>query len=205
PFHEHLPGLSNVNYIWFDGGTFSLLRLPALWRASLYADAEESVGEATQPAAVEAKLQRIVPRDEPYPVGEIRPYRIHQRILNDYRVGRVLFAGDAAHLNSPSGGMGMNGGIHDAVCAVATLVPVWRGDAPLEALDRYTRQRRPIARDQILKQSHANRSRMQQRDALTRRAELERLRRIADDPVLCRNHLLTTSMIEGLRRAEEIA
>ena len=114
PFHEHIEGLSNVNYCWAAEGTFSLLRLPRLWRCSLYADPDESIEDATRPETVAAKLQRIVPSAEEHGVQEIRPYRIHQRIVERYDHGRVLLAGDAAHLNSPSGGMGMNGGIHDA-------------------------------------------------------------------------------------------
>jgi len=146
PFEQHLPGLSNVNYIWHEHGTFSLLRLPDIWRCSLYPDADESDDDALTPNSVERKLQRIVPRATEYDVRDIRPYRIHQRIVNDYRVGRVLLAGDAAHLNSPSGGMGMNGGIHDAFSLTALLPDVYTGRAPIESLDRYTRQRRATAR-----------------------------------------------------------
>jgi 3-(3-hydroxy-phenyl)propionate hydroxylase len=39
---------------------------------------------------------------------------VHQRVAKQFRVGRVFLAGDAAHINNPLGGMGMNGGIHDA-------------------------------------------------------------------------------------------
>ncbi len=204
PFENHLPGLSNVNYIWHGGGTFSLLRLPDVWRVSLYPDAGESEEEALELVSLQRKLQRIVPRDEPHVVEECRPYRIHQRIVGDYRVGRVLLVGDAAHLNSPSGGMGMNGGIHDAFNLAEKLPPVWRGDAELESLDLYTRQRRPIAREQILKQAHANRTRMQERDPEKRRAELERLQAIADDRQKSREYLLRSSMITGLREAKAL-
>ena len=204
PFHEHIDGLSNVNYIWFEGGTFSLLRLPGLWRCSLYAGKDQSIEEALGPENIEARLQTIVAKNTPYEVGEIRPYRIHQRILEDYRVGRILFAGDAAHLNSPSGGMGMNGGIHDAWSLSEKLAPVWKGEAAIESLDQYTRQRQPIAHEQILIQAHKNRSRMQERDPGKRQAELARLQAIATDPVRAREHLLKSSMIEGLRRARDI-
>jgi 3-(3-hydroxy-phenyl)propionate hydroxylase len=202
PFEAHLPGLSNVNYVWHAGGTFSLLRLPDIWRVSLYPDEGETDEQALAPASLESKLQRIVPRNEPYAISEARPYRIHQRIVGDYRVGRILLAGDAAHLNSPSGGMGMNGGIHDAFNLVAYLPSVWRGDEAFDALDRYTRQRRPVAREQILEQAHANRTRMQERDPERRRAELRRLQAIADDPKQAREYLLRSSMITGLRQAE---
>lgn len=203
PFHDHIEGLSNVNYCWSRQGTFSLLRLPGLWRCSLYADAGETVEQALEPAAIETKLQRIVPRAEPYAVDEIRPYRIHQRIVADYRRGRVLLAGDAAHLNSPSGGMGMNGGIHDAVNLTAKLAAVL-GGADDRLLDLYTRQRQPVAKEQILAQAHRNRTRMQERDPEKRRAELARLQAVAADPAQARAHLLKSSMIEGLRHAETI-
>ncbi|NVE95001.1 FAD-dependent oxidoreductase [Altererythrobacter lutimaris] len=201
PFHEHLEGLSNVNYCWSEHGTFSLLRLPDVWRCSLYSDADESLGDALDPQSIETKLQRIFPRDDPYPVTEIRPYRIHQRIVEHYRKGRIALAGDAAHLNSPSGGMGMNGGIHDAFALADTLAEILRG-ADETLLDRYSQRRKAVAEEQILKQAHRNRTRMQERDDAKRREELTRLQAIADNPEKAREHLLATSMIAGLRQAE---
>ncbi|OCC23775.1 monooxygenase [Croceicoccus estronivorus] len=204
PFEEHLPGLSNVNYVWKEGGTFSLLRLPDLWRCSLYPDGDETIEDATQPASIARKLQEIAPSNEPHVVEEIRPYRIHMRIVDNYRKGRIVLAGDAAHLNSPSGGMGMNGGIHDAFELVATLAEILDG-APIELLDRYTRRRRRIAEQEILTQADRNRARMQERAPERRREMLTELQRIADDPAKMREHLLRTSMITGLRQAGEIA
>lgn len=200
PFHEHLAGLSNVNYVWTREGTFSLLRLPSLWRCSVYPEAGESIEDAVQPVSIERKLQRIVPTGTPYEVLEIRPYRVHKRIVSDYRVGRVVLAGDAAHINSPSGGMGMNGGIHDAFNLTEKIKEI-RDGAGLERLDRYTRQRRPIAAEEILVQADRNRARMQERDPALRQKMLEDLQRTASDPALARAYLLRSSMIEGLRRA----
>jgi len=202
-FAAHLDGLSGVNYCWAPSGTFSLLRLPGEWRVSLYPDDGESVEAALEPAAIERKLQRIVARPAPYQVLQTRPYRIHQRVVDRYRVGRVLLAGDAAHLNSPSGGMGMNGGIHDAFNLAEKLVRVLRGEDP-GLLDLYERQRRPVALEQILAQSGRNRARMQERDPQKRLAALRELQAIAADPERALKHLLRTSMIEGLRQAAAI-
>ena len=202
PFHEHLPDLSNVNYVWKDGGTFSLLRLPHLWRCSLYPDHDETIEDALEPSSVARKLEEIAPSLAPHEVDEIRPYRIHMRIVDRYRVGRVLLAGDAAHVNSPSGGMGMNGGIHDSFELVATLADVLNG-APQEHLDRYTRRRRPVAEQEILVQADRNRARMQERDPERRRALMTELQQIAGNLAKAREHLLRTSMIAGLRRAAE--
>lgn len=204
PFHDHLEGLSNVNYCWAAQGTFSLLRLPALWRCSLYADADESIEAAAAPAAIAAKLQRIVPHEGGHMIQEIRPYRIHQRIVERYDHGRVMLAGDAAHLNSPSGGMGMNGGIHDGWALAETIEHVLAGGSP-DLFSRYSRRRKAIAQEQILAQAHRNRTRMQERDPARRRAELSALQTLAADPVRCRDHLLNTSMIAGLRQAAAMA
>lgn len=204
PFQENLPDLSNVNYVWKPGGTYSLLRLPDLWRCSLYPDAGESIDQGLDPDSIERKLQAIVPRAERYDVGEIRAYRIHMRLIDDYRSGLVLLAGDAAHVNSPSGGMGMNGGIHDAFELVDTLAEVYAGADPA-LLDRYTRRRRPIAEAEILTQADRNRARMQEQDETKRRASLADLQNIAENPAHARDHLLKSSMISGLRRAAAIA
>jgi 3-(3-hydroxy-phenyl)propionate hydroxylase len=204
PFHEQLEGLSNVTYCWKPDGTFSLLRLPGVWRTSLYARDGQSVEEALTDEGLRSLLHDIVP-DRAIEVLERRPYRIHRRLAAKYREGRALLAGDAAHLNSPSGGMGMNGGIHDAFNLAEKLSAVLCDGADDALLDCYERQRRPVAEEEIIQQAHRNRSRMQERDPARRRELLTDLQRTADDPVKLRTYLLKTSMIEGLRRAAATA
>ena len=207
PFHDHLPGLSHINYCWKEGGTFSLLRLPALWRVSLYPDEGESMEAALDDASIERKLQQICLNPAGYRLLAKRNYRIHQRVVARYRVGRVLLAGDAAHINSPSGGMGMNGGVHDAFNLADKLAASLASGnaAPDEApLDHYERQRRPVALEHVLAQSGRNRARMQERDPARRRAALVELQAIAGDPERALTHLLNTSMITGLKQAEAI-
>lgn len=202
-FEDHLPGLSGINYIWAPKSTFSLLHLPKIWRCSLYQEPDETVEEAIRPEAIERKLQEILPQDQPYVVDEIRPYRLHMRIVDDYRKGRVVLVGDSAHLNSPSGGMGMNGGLHDAYFLTEALHNIFRGGS-LELLDQYTRKRQPVARDQILVQADANRKRMQERDPERRRTIFEDLCRTAGDHQKCYEFLLKSSMIAGWRQSVEV-
>jgi 3-(3-hydroxy-phenyl)propionate hydroxylase len=76
--------------------------------------------------------------------------------------------------------------------------------APEDLLDAYERKRRPIARDDIVAQADKNRARMNATDPEARRAHLDELKRIADDPELSRAFLLRSSMIEGLRRGEAL-
>jgi 3-(3-hydroxy-phenyl)propionate hydroxylase len=207
PFEERLPGLSPVNYIWTRDSNFALLRLADRWRISLYQIPDEDpAGDRypmDDPARIEEKLQRLVPKMGAYDLLEHRSYRIHQRIVPAYRSGSVLFAGDAAHVNSPTGGMGMNCGMHDAFNLAEKLARVIGGDDDA-LLDLYDRQRRPIAADEILKQADRNRNRMRNPDTGFRRDELKRLQVIAADAALARNYLLDTSMITGLRRSAAI-
>jgi 2-polyprenyl-6-methoxyphenol hydroxylase-like FAD-dependent oxidoreductase len=204
PFEAHLEGLSNVSYCWKAGGNFSLLKVPGRWRVSIYPREDMPVEAQLAPAAIEAALQEIVPRTQAYEVMEVRPYRVHQRIVDRYRVGRVFLAGDAAHLNSPAGGMGMNGGVHDAFNLGAKLAAVINGRADGALLDLYDRQRRPVAREQILAQADRNRARMREKDDARRRAMLADMQAIAADRARLKAHLLRTSMIEGLRQAAQV-
>ena len=203
PFHDYIDGLSNVSYCWSEGGNFALLRLRDFWRCSLYYDPDLSFEEATSDDRIQSQLYEIISKPDPYEIIDVRPYRVYQRIVDTYRVGRVLLAGDAAHINSPSGGMGMNGGIHDAFSLVEKLSIVWRGgDDAL--LDKYTRQRRPVAELAILQQADRNRKRMTQKDPGERARALADLQGITADPIKARDYLLKSSMIAGLRMAASI-
>jgi 2-polyprenyl-6-methoxyphenol hydroxylase-like FAD-dependent oxidoreductase len=204
PFETVLEGLSGVNYIWKDGGTFSLLHLPALWRCAFYPELGQSPDAAVTDEAIQRQVDEISLEIGAIEIIEKRAYRVHQRIANTYRVGRLLIAGDAAHLNSPKGGMGMNGGIHDAFGLTGKMTAVLNGGAPA-LLDSYERQRRPIALEDIIAQADVNRARMNETDAAARRIALESLQAIAADPARARAFLLRSSMIEGLRKAEKLA
>jgi 2-polyprenyl-6-methoxyphenol hydroxylase-like FAD-dependent oxidoreductase len=72
-------------------------------------------------------------------------FRLHHRLADCYRAGRILLAGDAAHTHSPAGGQGMNTGIQDAVALGRRLVAVLTGQAPEDHLNDYERVRRPVA------------------------------------------------------------
>lgn len=205
PFEDHLEGLSNVTYCWREGaGNFSLLRVPGRWRVSIYPREDVEIAAQMTAEAMDAAMQAIVPRDVAYEVMESRPYRVHMRMAETYRGGRVALAGDAAHINSPAGGMGLNGGIHDAFELADALGAMLHAGAGEERLDLYDRRRRPIARDEILAQSDRNRSRMRERDPARRRALLADLQAITADPARLKAHLLRTSMIDGLRRAAAV-
>jgi 2-polyprenyl-6-methoxyphenol hydroxylase-like FAD-dependent oxidoreductase len=204
PFEDHFEGLSAVNYVWTDEGSFSLLRVRGKWRSGIRPLPGQPPEEALTDAALQAHFKAIVPRDESYEIVARGMYRVHQRVTERFAQGRIALAGDAAHLNSPNGGMGMNCGIHDAVNLAGKLRDIWRG-APLALLDLYDRQRRPVAVRYVNEQADRNHRRMQVRDPEERRAILAEMQATAADPVRAKAFLMRTSMIAGVREAAQVA
>ena len=204
PFEDHLKELSGVNYIWKPGGTYSLLRLPDLWRISLHPTKGQTPEMALEDSAIRVQTREFIPQAGDIEIVEKRIYRVHRRVATHYRRNRMFIAGDAAHLNSPKGGMGMNGGIHDAWCLADLLMEVANGGDP-DRLDKYEARRRPIACDDIVAQADKNRARMSVKNEAKRHEYLKSLQEIAANPIKSREFLLRSSMIEGLRRSEMIA
>ena len=89
-------------------------------------------------------------------------YFVHQRVAETFNKERVLLAGDAAHVNNPIGGLGMNGGIHDAVNLADKLVRVIQKGEPQSLFDLYTRQRRKAQMDGVQAQTIANKKMMEE-------------------------------------------
>ncbi|KAK1764510.1 FAD/NAD(P)-binding domain-containing protein [Phialemonium atrogriseum] len=90
------------------------------------------------------RLKRILPGPDPYEIVQCSQYRVHQRQVQQYKVGRVVLAGDAAHLNNPIGGFGLTTGMTDAGCISDALILVIRGEAPEEFLQKACDVRREI-------------------------------------------------------------
>ena len=192
------------NYILDPVEWANLFRWTDLWRVVLPADVDADPDALLDDAVIEAGLQRFHPTGVPYEVVSKSLYTVHQRVAGTFRVGRALLAGDAAHVNSPIGAMGMNSGIHDAVNLAAKLSSVLRGDTTGEALDRYVRQRRHAAVAHVQAITIRNKKLMAEADPEVRRRNRDELRRAADDPVLAREFLLRASLISSVREAAEI-
>ena len=204
PFHDHVERLTNIAYISDPDEWFVLLRTASLWRVLLPTDPDEPEEVMLSDARIEERMQQVLPAAAPYEIRHRTAYRVHERVADRYLAGRVLLAGDAAHVNNPLGGMGMNGGIHDALNLAEKLAQVWRGaDAAL--LGRYERQRQKVAREVVQQQALRNRALLNQKDPATRQAFLDDLRATAEDPARHRAHLLRSSMIQSLRDLEAVA
>lgn len=204
PFEDHIEGMSLVTSCYVGDSHIAFLRLPGFWRLALYPDESLPIAEQLAPAAVDATLQAVVRTGAPYPLTAIWPYRVQQRIVPAYRVGRAVLVGDAAHVNSPAGGMGLNAGIHDAFELSRALIDILRRGSELARLDVYDRRRRPIVAEHIIGQAARNRARMNVKDPQGRREEITKLQAIAANPQQHRDFVLRASMIEGLRRAASV-
>lgn len=204
-FHQVIPDLVSVNYVADPVRWHFLLRIPDLWRVMFPVAADVADEVATTSEYAQSLLANVVPGLGNYEIAHSTLYRVHQRVAKTYRKGRVFLAGDAAHINNPLGGMGMNGGIHDALNLSGRLGQVWRGAAPEQELDRYDLQRRQVTVEHIQSQTIQNKKDMEAQSGEQRAAFRERMQRIAESPALTREYLTQVSMIKSLRRAEEIA
>ncbi len=177
---------------------------PGLWRMAFPVPVDEPDAETLAPAAVEQRMQYFHPAPERYDVRYRSIYKVHQRVAKEFRRGRVLLAGDAAHLNNPLGAFGLNGGIHDAINLAQKLGKVWRGEGDAALLDLYVRQRRTVNIEHVQEGSIRNLQILAERDPAARGKHFDQLRRTAARADSAKEYLLRSSMIASVRRAATI-
>ncbi len=200
---EHIEDLCYVNYISDPEEWLVLLRTIDLWRALFPVGVEETDTEALSPESAQRRLQGVVARSEPYEVAHRTIYKVHQRVADRFVVGRVVLMGDAAHINNPLGGMGMNGGIHDAVLLGASLASVLRGETPSEQLEGHAELRRTIALDYVRRHTHHNAQSLAASDGDTRRRALEQMTARAAHPEPARAYMLQAGMFDAVAPMRE--
>jgi len=207
PAERHFDNLAYVSYIADEKEWCVLLRVPTLWRVLVPARAED----------LDADLRSDEKRNQVFGglFGDAgreaetyhrTVYRVHQRVAQTFRRGRILLAGDAAHLNNPLGGLGMNSGIHDAINLADKLEQILLKGGDADALlDRYDRQRRTVMHDFVQKQTISNKQAMEAGNA---EAQLRSQKRMADvlaNDDMRRDYLLQQSMYKSLQQERAIA
>jgi len=200
PLEQKFERLSPVNYIADPEEWLVLLRTPTLWRVLIPTDpAIENDALWLSDAWIQARLQHMAPHDADYEIVHRTIYRVHQRVARHYRRGRVLLAGDAAHINNPLGGMGMNGGIHDAWCLTEKLLRIHAGESADPVLDEYERQRRGVCVKVIQEHTQRNKALLEAKDPDQQRKRQQDLMDTAADPARALAFLRKTSMLDSLR------
>ena len=177
---------------------------PDRWRVHFPLNASEDQDAACRPEALQARLQAFLPTGRDFEIVGSNLYTVHQRVAKKFRSGRAILAGDAAHVNSPIGAMGMNSGVHDAFNLADKLVKILRGEQGEDILDRYERQRRHVAIQHTQAQTIRNKRLLAEQDPAVRKRNRDELRRTAEHPARARQFLLRASLIESLREAERI-
>jgi len=208
-FGEVNPNLVYRNYFsdpdeWCNLFKVQGKRPPGLWRAIFPIQSDETDEAVLDPDAIEARLQKFFPKSGRYEVEYVNVYGAHQRVAASFRNGRVLLAGDSAHVNNPIGGMGMNGGIHDGINLAGKLTRVIHGEAGDELLDLYSRQRRHAAVKYVQAQTIANKRLMEERDPAVRAKNFDELRRTAENPETAKAYMRRAALADSLRDAAAV-
>ena len=177
---------------------------PGLWRTVYPADPNVSEESLMTDEAAQARLQRFFPSSKPYDIVHKNIYTINQRVASTFRKGRVLLAGDSAHLNNSIGGMGLNGGLQDADNLGDKLGRVVADGEPETLLDLYDLQRRTVTIEFTQAQTIANKKRLEAREPEARRRNFEELSAAAADPEKARAFVRRSGMLDMQRRANSI-
>lgn len=194
-FRNDIEDLAFVSYVYDPDDWGVLLRTPSHWRVLFPIPEDESDEDAIAPERIEQRLQGVIALDEPYPVVHSTIYAVHQRLAATFGVPHVLLAGDAAHINNPLGGMGMNSGIQDAHAAAQAIVYALDGGDPARAASTYARVRRDAAAVDVQKNTQKNYEEMRERDSAQRLNRKTEMAEIAADPERARAYLRGTSML----------
>ena len=203
-FDAVMGDLVSVNYVADPECWHFLLRVPGMWRVMFPVGQDVNDETATSPEFGQAQLSRVARCARKFEVIHTTLYRVHQRVAKRFRLGRAFLAGDAAHINNPLGGMGMNGGIHDAVNLTSKLAAVITGESADAELDRYDLQRRLITIESVQSQTIQNKRDLEATTEEAQREFRDRLRRIADDRDERRRYIERISMVASLRRAAQL-
>lgn len=186
-FQALRPELSNRNYFADPNQWLNLFKArgpdgEGMWRAVSPTRPEQTDEDLLSPEAIEARLQLFLSKPGPYKIATVAIYNVHQRVAATFNQGRVLLAGDAAHVNNPVGGMGMNGGIHDAINLADKMQAIYQGAEAGPLLDLYTAQMRSAQVKYIQAQTIQNKETLGETDPEARKEKLENIRRMGADP-----------------------
>ena len=196
---QHIPDLAYVNYVGDPEQWYVLLATPDGWRVLFPVAMDVPDEEVAEESRVQELLRGVIDLGQPWPLEYKQLYKVHQRIAATYRVGRVCLAGDAAHLNNPLGGMGMNSGIHDAFELSGRLIRMWREGHDDASLADYAERRRAITAEYVNRDTDKNWSQLRESDPDVRRQQHERWRAIKASPEVEKEFLLRASMLTSVR------
>jgi 3-(3-hydroxy-phenyl)propionate hydroxylase len=208
PVEAAISGLALVNYVADPDEWCVLLRVPEFWRVLVPTTEDETDAALLSDAKKTDVFRRLVgdAAAQALQTDHRTIYRVHQRVARTYRGGRVLLAGDAAHLNNPLGGFGMNSGVHDVWNLTEKLIAILKEGADADALlDLYDRQRRSVMHEFVQAQTIRNKKMLETNSADAQMANQREMAAILKDDARRRDYLMTQAMLKSVERAAAIA
>ena len=198
------PGVTSVSY-WADPQRWHFfLRIMGAWRIMIPVPPDIPDDTVTSIGFARDMLVSILPEAKDAPILHTTLYRVHQRVAYSFRKGRSFLAGDAAHINNPLGGMGMNGGVHDALNLTHLLGPVIKGEADVSTLDAYERQRRAVTMDAIQNGTTRNKRNLEAKTPEDRQAFRDEIKTALSSRDNTRAFLRRIAMFDSLERAAKL-
>ena len=196
PLEDYFDDLAYVNYVADPDEWMVLLRVPSVWRVLVPAhDGEDDFIVSDQK---KAEVFRHLINDPDVLTEHRTIYRVHQRVAQSYFTDRIILAGDAAHLNNPLGGFGMNSGIHDIWNLTDGLRKVLTsGGDHIAPLQKYERQRQGVMRAFVQAQTIKNKKALENKDADGQKRHQEELAAILADDERRRDYLLGQAMYKS--------
>jgi 4-nitrocatechol/4-nitrophenol 4-monooxygenase len=166
-----------------------------LWRVTYGEDA--ALPEESSRDRIAYHYQKLMIGGGPWRLDASAPFRVHERCAASFRAGRVLLAGDAAHVCNPMGGYGLTSGLLDGIALGGALAEVIAGRAGDALLDRYAEERRRVYREVAGPAAAENLRRMSETNPEKRSSDHDRLRRMHENPAFQREALLFTYKLKG--------
>ena len=195
-FDRHGYALATFQIDHVHGAVIVKLDDTGLWRCTYSEDA--SLPEETVSERLPGHFAVLLPGDQGYELASHAPYKMHQRAADRFRVGRVLLAGDAAHVTNPTGGLGLTSGLFDAFALCEALAAVLLDGADEAVLDAWAEERRRLFLELASPAaSELKRLIFSEADPERRREDLEALRRWTSDRDLLRERLRFTAQLRS--------
>lgn len=202
-------GYLNRNYVMDPTEWCAVFKVPGdedqgIWRTLFPTQGHEKDEDLLSDAGVTQRISGLRSAMDHNDILHRNLYAVNQRVADRFRIERIFLAGDAAHLNNPLGGLGLNTGIHDCMNITQKIGDVWFGREKDDVFERYHRQRHQLATEFLQSVTIENKNRIEEKDPEVIRQNQQLLRENAEDPVKAKTWLMRSSLLDSVRKEDTI-